>query len=166
VLHAVAPGGRDVALAHGPDAGEPVLSVAFSHDGSRVLLATGGVVRSWDTATGALATSIATNTRTLAARFSPDDRLVFTGGMDNRLRAWDADTGAEYTGFGSGSPITSIALSPDGGLVAATTGNAVMLWTLSPLAEPASRLRAVAACRTGVVVEGGALAQIAPACMR
>src|SRR5262249_58506610 len=121
VLHALSPGGRDVALAHGPDPGEPVLSVTFSHDGSRVLLATGGAVRSWDTATGALATSIATSTRTLAARFSPDDRLVFTGGMDNRLRAWDADTGAEYTGFGSGAPVTAMAFSPRGGRLAAAT---------------------------------------------
>lgn len=141
-----------------------MLSLAFSHDGSRVLLAHGGVVRTWDTATGALKTSIATNTRTLAARFSPDDRLLWTGGMADRLQVWDPETGTEYTGFDPNAPIRSIAMSRDGGRIASTTANAVMVWTLAPLTEPASRLRAVALCRTGVVFDDGMFAETPPTC--
>jgi eukaryotic-like serine/threonine-protein kinase len=162
-LHELATG-RTLPLVHGPEPGEPVLAVAFSHDGSRVLLAYGGTLRLWDTTTGIVTATIAANTRTLAARFSPDDRLVFTGGMDNRLRVWDAATGAEYTGFGLNSPIHQIAMSPDGARVAATSANALMLWTLSPLAQPPTRLRSLAACRTGLVVDAGRFAELPPSC--
>jgi WD40 repeat protein len=162
-LHELATG-RAVPLVHGPEPGEPVLAVAFSHDSSRVLLAYGGTLRLWDTTTGTITATIAANTRTLAARFSPDDRLVFTGGVDNRLRVWDAVTGAEYTGFGLNSPIHQIAMSPDGACVVATSANALMRWTLGPLAQPPTELRSLAACRAGLVVDAGRLAQVPPSC--
>jgi eukaryotic-like serine/threonine-protein kinase len=151
-------------LAHGPAPGEAVLAIAFSHDGSRILLAYGGLVRLWDARSGAVTATIAANTRTLAAAFSPDDRLVFTGGMDSRLRVWDVASGAEYTGFDLNSPVRRIAISPDGTKVAATSANAVMLWTLAPLAASPARLRALALCRTGLVLDGGELTEQPPRC--
>ncbi len=145
-LHEVATG-RTRVLANGPAPGEPVLAVAFAHDGSRVLLAYGGTVRLWDTTTGAVTATIAANTRTLAAAFSPDDRLVFTGGMDSRLRVWDAASGAEYTGFDLNSPIHQIAVAGDGAQIAAISANTVMRWTLAPLTRSAAVLRALATSR-------------------
>ncbi|KAF0245992.1 MAG: serine/threonine protein kinase-related [Planctomycetota bacterium] len=48
-------------------------------------------------------------------RFSPDSRLVATGGQDYTVRVWDPDTGKEARRFvDGGAPIREVEWSPDG----------------------------------------------------
>lgn len=47
--------------------------------------------------------------------YSPDGRLVVTGGQDNVVRFWDASLGHEVlTLTGHSGPVVSLAFTPDG----------------------------------------------------
>ena len=50
--------------------------------------------------------------------FSPDCKLVATGGMDNNINLWDVNTGTLLNSFkGHTDWIVSIAISPDGNYI-------------------------------------------------
>ncbi len=124
--------------------GQPISSVAFDRDGSRVVSAAGGIlglgkgdVRIWDPDTGRerVVLNVGTNPVSVAT-FSPDGSRVVSavGGMywtgPGQVKLWDAATGRETASApGPVKNVISLAYSPDGRRVA-TVG-----------ADPGIRLR-------------------------
>jgi hypothetical protein len=110
----------------------PVRTVAFSPDGSTLASAgDDGVVRLWDTRTGALRRDFfGVADRVLSVAFSPEGSALASGGDDGVVRLWDTGTGAlqhELRALADG--VSSVAFSPDGSTLASGYGNgAVRLW--------------------------------------
>jgi hypothetical protein len=123
-------------------------SLAFSPDGR--LLATGGsdnTVRLWMIEDGTLLRELTdrewTDRLGIAARatmysiaFSPDGRLLATGGDDDTVRLWQVEDGSLLRKMLHGNrmlsaPIKSLAFSPDGRLLATGgSDNTVRLWMI------------------------------------
>lgn len=69
---------------------EGIWSLAFSHDGSK--LATTFKhrwIRVWDTRTGSIIMTFGGNDVILSLAFSPDDKLLASGGMDMAVNLWN-----------------------------------------------------------------------------
>jgi WD40 repeat protein/serine/threonine protein kinase len=109
----------------GLDVGARVMGIAWSHDGSRIAIATD------DALARVFRTGDRSDPRTLSghrstvttAAFSLDGALLVTGSYDDTARVWDAFTGKPLSDpMPHGGPIfgVAVALSPDGGL--AVTG--------------------------------------------
>jgi WD40 repeat protein len=120
-----------------------VRSVAFSQDGSNVLIGGGGFLdpgyaRLLETATGKEVQRYERHVAPVnSALFSPDKRYVLTGSglfiglkQDNAARLWDVTTGRLLRKFeGHKKMVTSVAFSPDGSYVAtASYDGTVRLW--------------------------------------
>lgn len=105
---------------------EPVMSIAFSPDGMRVVTGSGWsdgsdrTVRFWDVSTG---TAIRTLTHTggvFSVAFSPDGKRLLAGAggkvpESNTAKLWDADTGSLIQAFtGHAGYVSGVAFSPDG----------------------------------------------------
>src|ERR1700730_5051339 len=51
--------------------------------------------------------------------FSPDGKLLASGGDDQKVKLWEVSTGNELRSFSTRDEINSVAFSPDGNLLAA-----------------------------------------------
>ncbi|HVK11578.1 MAG TPA: WD40 repeat domain-containing protein [Gemmataceae bacterium] len=108
-----------------------VRRVRFSPDGSLLGVAYGRNVLVWDVATGDEVHRLTGHKRTVQdVAFSPDGRLVATGGDDDRVKFWDAGTGRLVTTFAWRIDVVgSLAFSPDGLTCAAGgTKGRVVVW--------------------------------------
>ncbi|KPJ91936.1 MAG: hypothetical protein AMJ53_10385 [Gammaproteobacteria bacterium SG8_11] len=113
---------------------EPVISVAFSPDGSIIASADeDGIIRLWDSEnTEQLGDSIIGDPFGLnSIAFNPDGEILASAGFDGAIRLWDPNTGAlignPFTGHEYG--IRSITFSPDGNILASGgDDNIIRLW--------------------------------------
>jgi WD40 repeat protein len=82
-----------------------------------------GDVRIWDTFTGKEVQSLKKHTRRVASiAFSPDGKLLASGGLDNTVSIWDINTGeAIFTLEGHDLDVRSLSFSPDGQSIASAS---------------------------------------------
>jgi WD40 repeat protein/serine/threonine protein kinase len=94
----------------------PVLVVAFSPDGTRLLSTTAAspTAQVWDTKSGALVLTLKGDHRITSAAFSPDGRRIVTGSLDRTARVWDAFTGKELVSLrGHKDKVKAVVFSPN-----------------------------------------------------
>lgn len=153
-----------------------VNDLAFSHDGKRLLVATGvtglyGQVMIWDLAADKIATGkpageIRGHRDTLyAVAISPDGKRIATGSYDKKVIVWDAQLREQvHTLTQHNGAIYDLAFSPDGKLLAsASADETVKIWhvesgkRLDTLGQPEGEQYAVLFSPDGkFVVAGGA----------
>jgi len=107
--------GKELLALRGHD--NPVISVAFSPDGSRIV--TGGydqTAKVWEAASGRLILTLTGHSDwVVSAAFSPDGERIVTGSFDSTARLWEAGTGQELlTLKGHNNVVRSVAFSSDG----------------------------------------------------
>lgn len=92
-------------------------NAAFSPDGTRIVAFQGGKMAILDAATGGKLQSLepAARQNFMAAAYSPDGKLLVTGGADYRLRFWrTTDLTEVHPPSGHDGPVESVAFAPDG----------------------------------------------------
>jgi RNA polymerase sigma factor (sigma-70 family) len=110
-----------------------VTAVTFSADGQYLACACEASVRVWDRKTGlAVCTCLGHTGPVHALAFSPDSKLLASGGADNTVRLWDAASGAATQNYtGHEQAIRTLAFSPDGAkLASGSADTTVLIWDL------------------------------------
>jgi len=128
-----------------------ILSIAFNHEGSRIISSSQeNTLQLWDANTGTLLAQrlnahqceTPNGCAIISVVFSPDDARVFSGGHDRRLRVWDAERlqpiGEPLQGHED--IVTSVAVSPDGAYIVSGSYDMMLrLWdakTLTAIGKP------------------------------
>jgi WD40 repeat protein/serine/threonine protein kinase/tetratricopeptide (TPR) repeat protein len=113
----------------------PVLSVAFSPDGTRIATASDDKTATvWDAATGAVLVELKGHTGSVnSVAFSPDGTRLVTGSNDRTVRVWDARTGTTLAELKSlTDAVTSVSFSADGSQLLASAGRSkpgeIVVW--------------------------------------
>jgi WD40 repeat protein len=107
-----------------PVLGELATSVAFSPDGSRLVIGTlNGAVAITDAHSGKVITMLIGHQGLVqAVLFSQAGQQVITGSIDGTVKIWEVQSGQEkLTLVRRQVPITDLALSPDGSRLAVTS---------------------------------------------
>ncbi len=123
-----------------------VWRAAFSPDGRRVLLATGGGFAIWDAGTGyrvMLPPSFGHRSGVSDAAFSPDGRHMATASADHTARVWDLESTQPVTGpLQHAGRVRSVAFSRDGRLLqTASHDTTARLWDAESGAPRSALLR-------------------------
>ena len=116
-----------------------VNTVAFSPDGETIASASRGLIHLWNRKGDLLQLWYARTGEhvehfidhidyVLTVVFSPDGKLIASGGYDSRLRLWNANTGHHVATLRGGGP--AVAFSPDGQLLANAYGGDSIIGTI------------------------------------
>ncbi len=134
------------------EVGGSVKGLAFAPDGRRLASASGNDLYDgwvlevpphgaavWDVASGQLLFRLEGHdggVKTVA--YSPDGKLIATGGNDHTIRLWDATTGKEMRRLEDGTgAVEALAISPDGKFLASAGQDGIArLWRLGTEDEP------------------------------
>jgi WD40 repeat protein len=131
-----------------------IVAIAFSHDGQKLASTSDDkTIKLWNTNDWSLIYSFETPEHNQAADFSPDDKLLVTGGRDKTalgeflqnffgdseynkgvsMRLWNAQTGQLLQTFSKhGNDVNDVSFSPDGKSIAsASSDKTIVLWQLS-----------------------------------
>jgi WD40 repeat protein len=120
----------------------PVHAVAFSPDVNTILIGTWMQARLYDAATGEPRCGPLVHQPGFvrAVAFSPDGRVILTGGDDCRAWLWDAATGRPMgMPMGHNKPVSAVAYAPDGRTVAVVADTDVQVFD-TPATVPPGRL--------------------------
>jgi WD40 repeat protein/serine/threonine protein kinase len=109
----------------------PVMAVAFSFDGKRLLTGSeDGIGRLWDTTTGQrIGPELRHGKNISGVALSPNGQIALTAGLDGVVRQWDVTSGKPI-----GSPIrhnaviAAVALSPNGKRIATASLDEGQVW--------------------------------------
>ena len=105
----------------------------YTPDGRRFVTASDNVAEVWDAITGEAVFRVQHETGVLAARFSPDGKLLLTGSLDQTGRFWDSATGTAVGAplqHGEAVQFASFNRSSDRALTATSEGNA-QVWDVA-----------------------------------
>jgi WD40 repeat protein len=112
--------------------GDQISSLAWSHDGTRLLSAgDDGTARIWDTSDGTLLFTFPEHRHwVMSAAWSPDDSRIVTTSWDGRILVWDAQTGEVQTTFTRHTDWpNSAAWSPNGArILSASWDKSALIW--------------------------------------
>ena len=127
------------------DAGSSIRSIAFSPDGTRLLVSHNEYAIVWDAATGDTITELhghSNRSSVTSSKFSPDGSRIVTAGSDNTVRVWDAVNGELIKTFrGHTGNVNAASFSPDGKfIVSESDDKTVRLWDAESAMMPTSRL--------------------------
>jgi tetratricopeptide (TPR) repeat protein len=106
----------------------PVLSVAFSKDGSRIVTGSADKTATiWDARRGTTLLELKGHTgNVFSVAFSPDGKRVVTGSGDRTVRVWDARTGTTLAELkGHTGAVTSVCFSADGTRILTADGGLI-----------------------------------------
>jgi RNA polymerase sigma factor (sigma-70 family) len=135
----------------------PVLAVAWSPDGREIAAVsaegkfgfTAGTpdrkVRVWDVATGRERVALAgPEGGSWCVAWSPDGRLIATGGEDNIVRVWERASGQQRFDLkGHAGPVMAVAFTSDGArLLSGSSDTTVLVWDLLVLGKNSRPARA------------------------
>ena len=109
--------------------GSPVVDVAVSQEGRRLLTVDTDGVHLWDTLTGQQVRSLAHGTPVRWAGFAADGQHVFTLAEDRTVRVWEAGSGREIAELQDIDEIFDTAFDGDAvTLLIKSPGNKLVLW--------------------------------------
>src|SRR5207302_8775739 len=109
--------------------GEPVYSVAVSHDGTIATGGSDGVARLWDSSGRYLKTLRGHARQVNKVAFSLDGLLLATaGGQDGTVKLWEVATGRLLRTLSTPGTSDFPTFSPDGTRLAAAGGGIIQLW--------------------------------------
>jgi len=116
---------------------EQVQSVSFSSDGRCIATSSKETIYIYDSTTGALLLSIATQALINDVLFSPDCRFIAAAHRDNSITLWDVSSGSFISTFkGHTDQVFTLAFTPDARTLASgSRDNSIRLWDVESRRE-------------------------------